>query len=90
MEALSSSAISPLERSRAVAELEASRDELLEATQSLSAAQWKFRPFAGRWSIAECCEHVASVESASTGQNLDSGTAGQHGSEQAGAGYIRG
>jgi uncharacterized damage-inducible protein DinB len=68
MEALSSSAISPLERSRAVAELESSRDELLEATQSLSAAQWKFRPFAGQWSIAECCEHVALVEARALGR----------------------
>jgi uncharacterized damage-inducible protein DinB len=62
MEARSSRAISSVERSRAIAELESSRDALLQATQSLSAAQWKFQPTAGQWSIAECCEHVAIVE----------------------------
>lgn len=62
MEALSSSAISSLERSRAVTELEASREAFLEATSRLSTAQWSFQPSAGQWSIAECCEHVAIVE----------------------------
>ncbi|HUN63610.1 MAG TPA: DinB family protein [Candidatus Sulfotelmatobacter sp.] len=62
MEALSNSAISLAERSRASAELEASRDEFLRATKGLSAAQWGFQPSPERWSIADCCEHVAIVE----------------------------
>lgn len=62
METLSRSAISPVERSRTVAELEASGDAFLEATHNLSAAQWSFQPAAGQWSIAECCEQVGIVE----------------------------
>jgi DinB superfamily len=62
MEALSNGGISLAERSRASAELEASREEFLQATKGLSAAQWRFQPSPERWSIAECCEHLAIVE----------------------------
>jgi uncharacterized damage-inducible protein DinB len=62
MEAFSNGAISSAERSRASAELEASREAFLEATKGLSAEQWKFQPSPGQWSIAECCEHMAIVE----------------------------
>jgi len=68
MEGLSNNALSPVERSRAVAELEASREAFLEATQNLPAAQWKFQPSAGQWSIAECCEHMAIVEARALGR----------------------
>jgi uncharacterized damage-inducible protein DinB len=62
MEAVSSNAISSAERSRASAELESSREALLQATKDLSTAQWSFQPTPGQWSIADCCEHLAIVE----------------------------
>lgn len=57
-----SGALSQAERELAVAELAGSLEAFLEATKGLAPAQWKFKPAAGRWSIAECAEHVGVVE----------------------------
>jgi len=50
------------ERAAALAELEASRDRLLEALGGLAPEQWHARPAADRWSIAECAEHITAAE----------------------------
>jgi hypothetical protein len=50
------------ERDRAVAELEGSKKAFLDATKGLSAAQWNFKAAPGRWSVAECSEHIALSE----------------------------
>jgi hypothetical protein len=54
--------LTPEERSAAVAELEASRQGLLEALSGVTEEQWSRRPAPDRWSIAECAEHVAAAE----------------------------
>jgi hypothetical protein len=55
-------AMTPDERSSAVAELEASRQRLLAALEGLTEEQWRSRPSPERWSIAECAEHVTAAE----------------------------
>jgi hypothetical protein len=55
-------ALTPEERSAAVAELEASRRRLLAALDGLTEDEWGRRPAPDRWSIAECAEHVAAAE----------------------------
>lgn len=60
--ALGTQVLSPNERVRAVAELEASRKVFLDATRGLSPAQWNYKPSPDRWSIAECSEHIALAE----------------------------
>lgn len=50
------------DRAKAIAELEASRRELLAAVKGLSPAQWRFKPAPERWSISECVEHIALAE----------------------------
>ncbi len=47
------------ERAEAIGRLKESRDVFLASTVGLNDAQWDFRPVPGRWSIAECVEHVA-------------------------------
>ncbi|MBI2680194.1 MAG: DinB family protein [Candidatus Solibacter usitatus] len=47
------------ERQLAIEHLIDGRDSLLTAIADLSDAQAHFKPDAGRWSIAECTEHVA-------------------------------
>ena len=42
--------------------LEASRQEFLEAVRGVTETQAQAHPQAGRWSVLECVEHVASVE----------------------------
>jgi hypothetical protein len=54
--------LTPGERQRAAAELQASRKVLLDAIRGLSPAQWNFKPAPGRWSVAECAEHIAVTE----------------------------
>jgi hypothetical protein len=56
------SALSPEEKSRASQFLASTREKFLDATGALSDAQWRFKPSADRWSIAEVVEHVAIVE----------------------------
>lgn len=55
-------ALAPTELDRAVDHLAATRQALLDATAGLSEAQWNFKPGPGRWSVAECVEHIALSE----------------------------
>lgn len=50
------------DRDKAVAELESSRNGFLDATKGLSPVQWSFKSAPGRWSVAECAEHIALSE----------------------------
>lgn len=50
------------ERQLVVDQLTASQARLLELVDGLTAEQWTFRPGEGRWSAAECLEHVVRVE----------------------------
>jgi uncharacterized damage-inducible protein DinB len=52
------------ERDRAMSELHATRKQLLDAVEGLSAAQWTFKPSDSAWSIAETAEHLAMSEDA--------------------------
>jgi len=42
--------------------LSASRERLLAVTKDLSSAQREYRPAEGRWSVADCVEHLTVVE----------------------------
>jgi uncharacterized damage-inducible protein DinB len=42
--------------------LRASRERVLALVSDLTAEQWQFHPGEGRWSIADCLEHVTRVE----------------------------
>jgi hypothetical protein len=44
-------------------QLHASRQRVLQMVSGLSAEQWNFREAPDRWSLAECLEHIATVES---------------------------
>jgi len=50
------------EKDRALAYLETSRKDVLDAVKDLSPAQWNFKPAPDRWSVAECMEHIAAAE----------------------------
>lgn len=50
------------ERKAALGPLLASRDRLAGLVAGLTAEQWPFREREGRWSIADCLEHVVAVE----------------------------
>jgi hypothetical protein len=50
------------ERTKAVAYLTKTRQDLVAATKGLSKAQWDFKPATNRWSIAETTEHIAASE----------------------------
>jgi uncharacterized damage-inducible protein DinB len=54
--------MTPAERERAVSYLTRTRDDLLRATRPLSRDQLRFKPAPGRWSVAECLEHLVAVE----------------------------
>ena len=45
-----------------LAQLNRTRDGVMEATKGLSDAQWKFKPGPDRWSVAEVLEHIVLVE----------------------------
>ncbi|MGH9718562.1 MAG: DinB family protein [Candidatus Acidiferrales bacterium] len=51
------------DRERAVTYLAQTRDDLLRATRGLSSAQLAFKSAPGRWSAADCLEHIILVES---------------------------
>jgi hypothetical protein len=55
-------ALTQEEREFVVGHLSASRDRMLAAIDSLTQAQWNFKPDADTWSVAECCEHVVLLE----------------------------
>jgi len=50
------------ERDFAMSELHASRKLFLDSLAGLTPAQWRFKPAAGRWSIAEIAEQVTLAE----------------------------
>lgn len=50
------------DKDKAVAYLESTKKDVLDATKGLSEAQWNFKPAPDRWSIAECMEHIAAAE----------------------------
>src|SRR5260370_35377231 len=50
--------LQPADVARAKQYLEKTRDEVIAVTEGLSEAQWKFKPGADRWSIAEIVEHI--------------------------------
>jgi uncharacterized damage-inducible protein DinB len=54
--------MTPADRERAVSYLSQTRDNLLRATSGLSPAQLQFKPAPDRWSVAECLEHIVTVE----------------------------
>ncbi len=45
-----------------VAHLTKTRDMFYAVTKGLTEEQWRWQPAAGRWSIAECAEHLATAE----------------------------
>jgi hypothetical protein len=50
------------ERDRAVVYLQETKAAVLDSTRGLTDAQWRHKPSAEEWSIAECVEHLALVE----------------------------
>jgi len=54
--------MTPAERERAIASLNETRDRLLAVVQRLSPSQLAYKPAPDRWSVAECIEHIALVE----------------------------
>jgi hypothetical protein len=50
------------EKGQALAYLESTKTNLLEATKGLSEAQWNFKPAPDRWSVAQVMEHIAASE----------------------------
>jgi uncharacterized damage-inducible protein DinB len=51
--------LTPAEREAAVKYLEETRAKVLDSVKDLSDEQWKFKPAADRWSVAEVAEHIA-------------------------------
>jgi len=54
--------VTPAEKDKALAYLESTKKDVLDATKNLSTAQWNFKAAPDRWSIAECMEHIAAAE----------------------------
>jgi uncharacterized damage-inducible protein DinB len=54
--------MTPAEREFALHHLAESRENLLRLTHGLSPQQWHYRSAPGRWTVAECVEHVVTVE----------------------------
>ena len=54
--------ITRTEKDKAVAILKSSKKGVLEATKGLSETRWNFQAAPGKWSIAECLEHIATAE----------------------------
>jgi len=73
--------MTPAERQRAAAFLDETREKLLRATRNLSPAQLQYKPAPDRWSVAECLEHVTTVETAVLG-NIQNAIKGEAGSPQ--------
>lgn len=55
-------ALTDQERQSAIAYLEQTRQEFLDAIEGLTQEQWKFKAAPERWSIAETAEHIAHTE----------------------------
>jgi hypothetical protein len=58
----SAQSLTAADRDRALQYLESTKKNILEATASLSQAQWNFKPAPDRWSIAQVMEHIAASE----------------------------
>jgi uncharacterized damage-inducible protein DinB len=56
--------LSDADKREGLAQLNRTRDGVIEATKGLSEAQWKFKPGPDRWSVAEVLEHIVLVEDA--------------------------
>jgi hypothetical protein len=56
-------AMSDIERSYLIEQLEQSRKAMLASIDGLTEAQWKFKPAANVWSVQECAEHIVLAES---------------------------
>jgi hypothetical protein len=54
--------LSQADKDKALALLESTKKDVLDATKGLSPAQWNFKSAPDRWSIAECMEHIAAAE----------------------------
>jgi DinB superfamily len=54
--------VTQAEKDKALAYLESTKKDVLDATNNLSPAQWSFKSAPDRWSIAECMEHIAAAE----------------------------
>jgi hypothetical protein len=54
--------LSAAEKDKAIAYLESTKQDVLDATKGLSPAQWNFKLAPDRWSVAECMEHIAAAE----------------------------
>jgi uncharacterized damage-inducible protein DinB len=54
--------MTPAERKFALHHLTESRASLLRTAQGLSRDQWHYRPAPARWTVAECVEHIVTVE----------------------------
>jgi hypothetical protein len=54
--------LTPEERTFLTGHLTQTRDVLLSEVANLSPDQWTFRPDEESWSIAECADHVVSIE----------------------------
>ena len=54
--------VTPAEKDKALAYLESTKKDVLDATRGLSPAQWNFKSAPDRWSVAECMEHIAAAE----------------------------
>jgi DinB superfamily len=60
--ALRAQDVSPADKDRALAYLESTKKDIVDATKGLSEAQWNFKPGPDRWSIAQVMEHLAAAE----------------------------
>jgi hypothetical protein len=60
--ALSAQELTQAEKEHALQYLESTKQDVLEASKGLSAAQWNFKPAPDRWSVAQVMEHIAAAE----------------------------
>src|SRR5271157_4453659 len=54
--------LSQHDREFAMSSLHATRKLFLDSVAGLTPEQWNFKAAPGRWSIAECAEHIAATE----------------------------
>lgn len=60
--AAESGTITEAERAFLVEQLDQTKTDMLASIAGLTAAQWKFKPAANVWSVAECAEHIILAE----------------------------
>jgi hypothetical protein len=60
------------DKTKALALLESSKEDVLAAVKDLSPAQWNFKAAPEKWSVAECMEHIAAAEDFIRG-NIENG-----------------